>query len=167
MATLSSRDKVVDNWGQIIENGAGRDTWILDKTEVFLKEANMPNVEWRREQVSSGMFGEKRTFLIGNHKALREYTLYIGARNFGVHLEVSWFLTVSPGFLKRAVSKKLTMGNPFALSENMSIFAHEDLASYKSVAARCVERACHMLMDELNLDTSGLSTKGKGFLANW
>ena len=93
--------------------------------------------------------------------------MYIGARNFGAYLEVSWFLTVSPGFLKRSVSKKIAGGDPFALSADMSVFAQQDLQCYKSVAHRCVERAVNMLMEELDQDTSGLSTTGKGFLANW
>ena len=32
MATLS-REKVIDQWFALVERGAGRDTWVMDKTQ--------------------------------------------------------------------------------------------------------------------------------------
>jgi hypothetical protein len=37
-------------------------------------------------------------------------------------------LTLNPGFLKRAISKKVAFGNPLPLSQNISVFAQQDLA---------------------------------------
>jgi hypothetical protein len=165
MATLKS-ETVVERWEQLIEGGAGKDQWILDTTERLVKDANIPNVSSRREAVSASLFGEKRNFLIVTHKALREYEMFIGAREYGRHLAVSWYVTVNPSFLKRSVSKRIR-GNPNALSEEIPVFAQQDLSAYVGIAADCVKKACETLMDELKLDTSTIDRKSKGVLNIW
>jgi hypothetical protein len=165
MATLKS-EKVIQQWGQLIEGGAGRDRWVLDTTEQLIKDANIPNVSLRREAVSSGLFGEKRDFLIVTHRALREYEMFISAREYGRHLAVSWYLTVNPSFLKRSISKRIT-GNPNALSQEIPVFAQQDLNAYVGIAGDCAEKACETLMDELKLDTSTIDRKSKGVLNIW
>ena len=65
-------DKVVDTWATMVERGAGRDNWIIQKTEEFIKEANPPNVVFERTEVSTGIFGAKRDFLQVVHKGLRD-----------------------------------------------------------------------------------------------
>jgi hypothetical protein len=93
----------------------------MDKTEEFLREAKLPNVFGRREPVSAGLFSEKRDFLILTHGGLKEYAMFVGARDYGRDLDVSWFMTVNPGFLKRAISKRLAMGDPNALSPPLGL----------------------------------------------
>jgi hypothetical protein len=93
--------------------------------------------------------------------------MFIGARDIGIHLEASWFVTVNPGFLKRAVSKRLAMGNPLALSQNINVFAQQDLRAFVSIAKGCVEQTVKLLLEQLEQDTSGLNTKSKGFLELW
>jgi hypothetical protein len=166
MATLS-REKVVDKWFALVERGAGKDQWVIDKTEQFIKEVAAPGVSCRRDVVSSGLFGEKREFLIVTHNRLREYAMFIGARDYGRELDVSWFLTVNPGFLKRAVSKRLAFGDPNALSMNIDVFAQQDLSAYTQVAHHCLQQVIQQLMDELKLDYSSIDRKSKGFLAIW
>jgi hypothetical protein len=67
MATLKS-ERVVRQWSALVEGGAGKDHWVLDQTERRIKEASPPPVSSRQEEVSSGLFGEKRDFLIVTHK---------------------------------------------------------------------------------------------------
>jgi hypothetical protein len=167
MAISLSREKVIDQWNALIENGAGRDTWVLDKTEEFLRQAQPPNVVGRREEVSAGMFGEKRPFLMITHKTLREFAMFINARDFGVHLDVSWYLTVNPGFFKRAISKKLVQGDPNALSTNLTLFAQQDLHAFTKVVDNCLQEAIRLLMDDLKQDYSTINRKSKGFLSVW
>src|SRR5215211_3632453 len=114
MATIS-RDKVVENWNTIVKAAAGKDTWVIDTIERSLKDVNAPNVTIQRTQVSAGMFSTKRDFLEVTHGGLREYAMYMYARDFGRDLDVGWYLTLSPGFLKRTISK-YSSGNPQALS---------------------------------------------------
>src|SRR6266849_2302847 len=124
-----SRDKVIDSWATLVENGAGKEAWVMETTEQYIKEANPPYVDTLRTAVNEGMFGNKRDFLVVTHRALREYAMYISERDFGKDLDVAWFLTLSPGVLKRAVSKYAT-GNPQALSMNIGVFDQQDLRAY-------------------------------------
>ena len=90
-----------------------------------------------------------------SYSTLREYRMFIGARDIGTHLEVSWFLTLNPGFLKRTISKNVAFGNPLALSQNISVFAQQDLAAFVSIASDCVYETVKLLMEELQQDTTG------------
>ena len=71
MATLS-REKVIDQWSALVERGSGKDKWVIDKTEELIKQFNAPGVVCSREVVSSGLFGEKRNFLMVTHQRLKE-----------------------------------------------------------------------------------------------
>lgn len=166
MATLS-REKVMDQWLALVERGAGRDQWVKDKTQEAISNAGAPGVVCRKEIVSSGMFGEKRDFLMVTHARLREYAMFVGARDFGRDLDVCWFLTVNPSSLKRAISKRLAMGDPNALSMNLDVFAQQDLSAYKQVVHNCLQETLKTLMDDLKQDYSTIDRKSKGFLSVW
>ena len=167
MATLS-REKVIDQWSSLVERGAGKDRWVIDKTEELIKQFNAPGVSCSREVVSSGMFGEKRNFLMVTHQRLKEYAMFISARDFGRDLDVSWYLTVNPSSFKRAISKKLAMGDPNALSMNLDVFAQQDLGAYKTAVHHCVQDIIKTLMEtELKQDYSTVDRKSKGFLSVW
>jgi hypothetical protein len=166
MATLS-REKVLDSWFGLVHRGAGKNQWVIAKTEEAIKEANPPGVSCKREVVSAGLFGEKRDFLVVTHQRLREYAMFINARDFGRDLDVSWYLTVNPGSLKRAISKRLANGDPNALSMNIDLFAKQDLSAYKQVAHNCLQEVLQTLMDELKQDYSTIDRRSKGFLSVW
>ena len=159
-------EAVVESWNRVVVHGAGRGEWVIERIDVKLAEAKMPGVYAEEREVSSGLFGTKRPFLVVGHNSLRDYHMYIGARDFGVHLDVSWYLTIEPGFLKRSVSK-YTMGNPQALSMQVDFFSQQDLSAFVGVAHHCVTDAVRMLMEELKQDPTGLNTKSKGFLELW
>jgi len=165
MATLK-HEAVIERWNSIVAQGAGKDKWVMDTVEHLIKDANMPGVSVSQQPVSSGLFGAKRNFLVVNQSNLRDYHMYIGARDFGAHLDVSWYVTIEPRFLKRTLSK-YTMGNPHALSQTIDFFSQQDLSAYTTVAHHCVLDAVHQLMKELEQDPTGLNTRSKGFLELW
>jgi hypothetical protein len=167
MATLS-REKVIDQWSALVERGAGKDKWVIDKTEALIKQFNAPGVSWKREAVSAGVFSNKRDFLIVTHQRLKEYAMFISARDFGRDLDVSWYLTVNPGSFKRAISKRLAYGDPNALSTNLDVFAKQDLSAYTSAVHHCLQDVLKTLMEsELNQDYATIDRKSKGFLSVW
>ena len=159
-------EAVVEKWNRVIINGAGRGNWVIEQIDIKLNEAKMPGVFAQEREVSSGLFGEKRPFLVLGHNAFRDYHMYIGARDFGAHLDVSWYLTIEPGPLKRTLSK-YTMGNPQALSMQMNFFVQQDLSAFIGVAHHCVTETVQQLMRELDQDPAGLNTRTKGFLELW
>jgi hypothetical protein len=159
-------EAVTNSYNTLVIQGAGKGKWVLDTVERMIKEANMPGVIAQQRDVSSGIFGTKRNFLVVGHNNLRDYHLYIGARDFGTNLDVSWYLTVEPHFLKRSISK-YTMGNPQALSMQIDFFSQQDLSAYTSYVHYCVTETTKELLDELGQDPTGLNTKSKGFLELW
>src|SRR6266446_3345688 len=85
---------------------------VMSTIEQMLKDANMPGITCRQTDVSAGtIFGKKRDCLLVTLNTLKEYRMFIGARDVGAHLEVSWFMTIAPGFLKRAISKRMAGSN--------------------------------------------------------
>src|SRR4051794_28109770 len=129
--TLRPRhDIVIQQWGQVIQHGAGHYRYILETVEEIIKASDMPGLRSRQMEVrQGGRFGRKRDLLIVAHNNLREYHIFIGARDVGIHLEVTWFLTITPGFLKGAISKRV-MGSPQALSMSIPIFDRQDLNTW-------------------------------------
>lgn len=62
------------------------------------------------------------------NEALKDYRMYTGARDYGNNLDVSWYLTCEPGFLKKTFSSILTQGaTDKAFSFNLDIFQQQDL----------------------------------------
>jgi hypothetical protein len=166
MATLRS-ETIVRQWGTMVERGAGRDKWVLDTTENLIKQSAPPAVVIRREPVTVGMFSEKREFLIVTHQALREYAMFISAQNFGQDLSAGWYLTVNPGFLKRAISKKIANGDPNALSGHINVFAQQDLSAMMNIAHNRFRQVVGELMEEVKQDNSRVDWNPKGFLSMW
>ena len=162
MPVSVKKERVVDNWNMVVEQAAGRDKWVLDMVETFIKEANMPNVGCRQDQVSTGMFSAKREFLLVAHRSLREYCMYISARDFGAHLDVGWFLTLHPSGLKSAISRYAT-GNPMALSSQINLFSQQDLRAFITIAHHCVKRTVDLLCEQLHLAPPNMSPQSKGF----
>jgi len=76
MATLK-HEAVVERFNTMVLNGAGKDKWVMDTVGQMIKESNMPGVFANQQQVSSGLFGAKRPFLVVNHNNLRDYHMYI------------------------------------------------------------------------------------------
>jgi hypothetical protein len=157
---------VLQSWTRLIEDGAGHGKEILDAVEAKIRQSKMPDILWNQREVSSGFMSAKRWFLVVGHRNMSDYKMYIGARDFGAHLDVAWYLTVQPGTLKRAFSK-YTMGNPNAISMQMDFFRQQDLSACVGYAHKCVVDEVNKLLSQLGQDTAGLNTKSKGFLELW
>jgi len=163
---ILDNERVIESFNFIVEQGGGREQWVLGTTERFIIDSNMPGIITEQKDVSPGFLGEKRKFLVVRHAKYREYRMFIGARSFGEHLDASWFLAVEPRFFKRTVSKHTT-GNPTALSQRLDFFSQQDIKAFKTVAHHCFKRCLQMLHEELQLDPSGLNADTKGFLNVW
>lgn len=99
--------------------------FIFDTTEKHLKTLDAPNVSWDTEVVKPGLFkgwmGKKRDFLVVKNKGLKDHKMYIGVRDYGTDLSVSWFLTTEPKYFKGLVSSAVT-GSIKALSFALDLF---------------------------------------------
>jgi hypothetical protein len=172
MAVTLNDEKILDQWSVVIESGAGKDGTLLQSTQDMLRNSELPGVAWQKVDAQpsmlKGLFGNKRSYLMVTCEAVKDYRMYVGARDYGKHLDVSWFLTVEPGFFKSAFSGMLAHGNYQAISFNLDVFKNQDLRAYvTSVHRLCVRKAVEQITEELNQDSSKFDWKSKGFLGVW
>jgi hypothetical protein len=166
LTMVLDNERVLESRNFMVEGGAGRGQWVLGKTEQLIIDSHMPGITTEQKDVTPGLFGEKRKFLVVRHSRYKEWHVLIGARSFGEHLDASWFLVVEPGFFKRTVSKNAT-GNPTAFSQKIDPFSQQDIKAFKTVAYNCFEKTLYMLHEELQLDPSGFNADTKGYLNVW
>lgn len=172
MAVTLNDQKVLEQWGIVIEGGAGKDTELIGNIQDLLKYSDLPGVKWGKVDAQpsmfKGMFGNKRAYLMITNDSLKDYCMYVGARDYGKHLDISWFLTIEPGFFKSMFSAMLAHGNMTALSFSLDLFSNQDLRAYiTSVHRGAVRRAVEQLVADLGQDSSRFDWKSKGFLEVW
>jgi hypothetical protein len=173
MSVTLKDEKLLDTWGIVVEHAAGRQEGLLRAINQLLVYSELPGIQWQMMEVQPGMikgfFGKKRDYLMVTNQAMKDYRMYVGAREYGRHLDISWFLTVEPGFFKRAFSKALTEGaSANALSFALDIFDQQDLRAYVTAVHHCcVREAVEQLAGELGQDASKFDWKSKGFLEVW
>jgi hypothetical protein len=158
MTTNMKREMVIDQWSMIVTGGAGQSARIMTDIENILTEAKMPGVKFFRDDCTAGFFSGKRDFLILWHgqPALKNYRIFLGARDYGSSLDASWFLTFVPTLFHRKVN-----------SQNLDIFTQQDLRAFASTVHHCMQAALEALCGELEQDQTGLHTSSKGFLSVW
>jgi hypothetical protein len=161
-------EKIVDSWAMIIIGAQGKSDFIFDTTKKLLEKNEAPGVNWELGEVTpsffKGLFGRKRDFLLVTNEALDDYKMYIGARDYGTNLDVQWFLTCEPGFLKK-ISAQIDAAA--GLISYLDIFAQQDLRAYATVVHHCLLQAVDSLLDNLGQDKSAINRKSKGFLEVW
>ena len=113
-----------------------------------------------------GFFGKRRDYLMVTHEGLKDYRMYVGAREYGKHLDISWFLTVEPGFFKSfyvAMAKDMP-GVPMLFQ--LDLFDQQDLRAYVTAVHRlAVKRAVESIAEQLGQDTSKFDSEEQGVLA--
>jgi len=107
--------------------------------------------------------------MVTNKGIGESYRMYIGVRDFGNNLDVTWLLTVEPRWFKslaRGAAIVASAGAAGALM-GVDIFDQQDLRAYVTVTHHCLLKAVKNLMKELRQDFSQIQRKSKGFLEVW
>lgn len=169
MRSVTLKDeKILDSWATVIEDGSGKSNELFKKTQELFGKSHVPGLVWENINVTpsflKGVFGKKREYILVTNEGLKDYRMYIGARDYGVHLDVQWYLTVEPGFFKKALAEKL--GGPGAMFV-LDIFDQQDLRAYATTVHRCLLKAVEETLRGLGQDDSKLLRKSKGFLEVW
>ena len=171
MAITLNDQKIKDRWGQLLANGSGKADAIYKMTQQFLQESRAPGVAWEFTEVKTGMFGSKRVYLLVTNEALKDFRMYIAARDYGSLLDVQWYMTVEPGFIKSAFSSMIAgkdSANPDeALSWALNLFDQQELNAYAGTVHGCVLKAFEVVAKETGQDSSKMNRKSKGFLEVW
>ncbi|MFH2068287.1 MAG: hypothetical protein ABII89_02330 [Candidatus Omnitrophota bacterium] len=180
------KEQKVDDWSVLIRGAQGKAGNIFGNTGNLIDQTNVPDVRIEKKRVAPGfirgIFGAKRDFLIvtqTTNPKLRPYQMFIGARDYGNNLDVSWYLTYRLSFMQRLIAffcalplisllflsgelqkkEKENKGDP-----NLDFFDEQDLRAYVTNAHKCLQDAVDKLMLELNQDPSKIDRKSRGFL---
>lgn len=153
----------------LIENGQGNAEQIYQDTEGLIIESKVPRVEIDRVTVRpswlKGLLGAERNYVMVANEGLKDYRMFIGARDYGNSLDISWYLTCEPGFFKKNLSEILSKGaSDKALSFNLDLFQQQDLSAYATVVHHCLLKVIEKIMLNLGQDPSKMDRKSKGFL---
>ena len=184
------KEEVIDSWSVLIGASQGRAEEIFGNTDSFITQTKVPNVKKERKKLAPGvirgLFGTKRDFLMvtetGNRR-LKPYQMFIGARDYGNNLDISWYLTYRLRFRQRLLAYLILIPGlnllilPFVLvgglasrvkekrgGLDLDLFDEQDLRAYVTNAHHCLLEAVNKLMLDLNQDPSKIDRKSRGFL---
>ncbi len=169
MATTLKEETILNEWSMIVDHGAGNGPAVLDQIQKCLGEARIPgDCAWCLEEVKSqGLFSKvRREFLIVSLGQFKDYHMYIGIRDYGIHLDCCRFLTVEPGLFKKMLSEKLT-GSADTYSMPRNILVEQDLRAWATVVHHGVTDAVGALLTRLGQDPTLLQKGTKGILEIW
>jgi hypothetical protein len=169
VAITLKEETILNQWSMIVEGAGDRVEELLADVEQRLKEAGLPEgCSGEREMVQSSTWVSKvkREFLVCENDAFKDYRVYIGVRRYGKHLDVSRFVTVEPGMMKKLMSQRVA-GDAYALSGPKNILVEQDLRAWLTVVHHAVVDAVDGLFDNLKRDRSKIRRESRGILEIW
>ena len=169
MAIKLKEESILNEWAMVLDHAAGNAQAVLDDIQSRLEDSKIPGeCTWSIEEVkSSGFFSQvRREFLVVSWEEFRDYHMYVGIRDFGVHLDCCRFITVEPGFFKKWASEKIT-GYADALSAPKNILIHQDLRAWGTIVHHTVLGSVEALMTKLDMDPTLLQRGSTGLLEIW
>ena len=158
-----SKAKILDSWSVLIEKACGERERIYNAVRKFIEESNIPEISIETVMLTDQYKIREEKYLMISNKKLKDFRMYIGARDYGADLNVSWYLTCEPGFFKSLFSEILKE-SPYALSFMLNIFEQEELIAYVTKVHHCLLKAVENLMINLGQDFSKVERKSRGFL---
>jgi hypothetical protein len=85
-------EKILDSWSTLIEDAQEKNQEIFNNTTASIKESQAPGITIESVRVRpswlQGFFGNERDYLMVTNAGLRDYRMYIGARDYGNNLDV-------------------------------------------------------------------------------
>lgn len=179
------QEKIVQQWTMLIEGANGFGGKIINDTVKVIEKVGAPNIhvsKQERKPDNHGWIKESREFLVAEHRLFDNYDMYIGARDYGKQLFVSWYLVEEPIdfwrrfrrnpimavltlpflFLARALSR--TQGGSGNLFSALNLFDTEELTAYVSTVHHALTESVENLMKDQKLDFTKVEKRTQGFL---
>ncbi len=165
------KEQVTEEWAYLIGGAQGRSKEVFQNTEAFIKDSKAPSVTMERKSIFPGivrgLLGAEREFLVVTDEArakLKAFKVFLNARDYGNHLDVSWYMTYRPSLWQSFVSLIPFVNVVSESTKYLDIFDQQDLRAYATVAHHGVLDAVEKLMLSLNQDPSKIDRKSRGFL---
>lgn len=95
-------ENITERWSYLIGGAQDKGKEIFKGTKKNIEEVNPPHVQLKEKMLTprlslAGILrAEKREFLVASNEYLRGYKLYVGAKDYGNQLMVSWYLISEP-----------------------------------------------------------------------
>jgi len=169
MAIKMKEEAILNEWAMVLDHASGNVQVLLDDIQRRLLESKIPGgCTWDMRKVKSrGLFSKvKREFLLVRLREFNDYRVYIGIRDYGIHLDCCRFLTLEPGFFKKWFARKLFESEK-ALSQPNNILIAQDLRAWTTVVHHAVVDSVEGLMNKLGKNPNLLQRGSKGFLEIW
>lgn len=186
-------EAIIDRWSVLIEGAEGKKEEVFKNTEQKLEKIEVPSLRTERKTITPSIFKalfsnkKKREFLLATNEYLEGYLMYIGAKDYGKQLSVSWYLTAEPvgiwsrisemlpdiEFIQVAVSilvlplillERIFKKKKSVAPEEMDIFDLEELTAYITTVHHALIDATKELSESVDFDFSKVDQKSKGFL---
>jgi hypothetical protein len=162
-------EKILDNWSVLIEGGHGRAEDFYNAVVELIRERDFPGLKLENIIVQigerTGIFGKfiERDYLrvLNEQKPLKDFRIYVGARDYGKDLNVCWYLTCEPGLFSQLLG---FTSKGYGFEWKLKMFAQEDLTAYVTSVHHSILKAVETLMRKLGQDFSKIDRKSKGFL---
>jgi hypothetical protein len=170
VAIVLKKEVVVNSWDMIVMDGGTKVDQVFKDTEEYIKASKAPGLRFQRVKVSASLVGDvlgkTRDFLWIKNDNLSKYEMYVGVREYGVNLDVTWYLIYEPGPFMRlfmfAINKAMEIFKKnWKLSFPMTLFEERDLTVFTTIMHHCV-------LDAVEKVTKGtgqeINKSSKGFL---
>lgn len=178
------QEKIVDRWSTLIEGANGQGERVITETIQAVERLEAPHIFVSRQKRKPGPGFSKtpREFLIAEHRILDGYDMYIGARDYGKQLFVSWYLVEEPiSFWRRfkrnpiaAITQLpfLIFGRVFSVMQGgtgqfmslLNLFDTEELTAYTTTIHHALLDSVKVVMEDQKLDFTKVDHRTKGFL---
>jgi hypothetical protein len=168
MAKTLRKSRIIDTYATLLENAQGGAETFFKEVEQYLITAKIPNVSFERTQVKTHFLGGAgREHIIVTHRNLPEFKMYIGARDYGNYLAVTWAERIEVGFMSSQLSKQIAGSGVGLTYANLDVFSEQELSAYTTIVHRAVVDTAEKIMAGLNQDFSKMNTRSRSGLAAW
>ncbi len=170
MAIVLKKEVVVNSWDMIVLGASDKVEQVFKDTEEKITASKAPDVKFERVKVSAsllgGMLGNDRAFLWVKDSNFPKYDIYVGVREYGIHLDVVWYLVYEPGFFRRIIMLAMNKALSFfkknvTLSFPMTLFEERDLTVFTTIMHHCVVEAVEKITKGTGQE---INKSSKGFL---
>ncbi|MEK7082622.1 MAG: hypothetical protein AAB972_00500, partial [Patescibacteria group bacterium] len=93
-----NQERIIDKWSTLIDGANGDGEKVITGLMREIERVDAPNIHVTRKEVrpGRGFIKKPREFLVAEHRLFDIYDMYIGARDYGKQLFVSWYLVAEP-----------------------------------------------------------------------
>lgn len=169
-------ENIIERWFAGIMGASGKSEELLRDFNKRVEDAAIPGIslEWvdvfpafGAGGMLKGMFkgqNKGRKFVMIRNANLEGYVIYVGSKDYGNQLLVSWYL-VADKHKMSTKSKMIERSLGHAVSfMDLDLFDMEEMSAYATLVHEAIKGTVEDLMKGLNLDFTKVNTHTRGFL---